>query len=209
MANIIALGGQKQNGKSTASKLISERINGAFKPDVKIFSFAKRIKDMCVAFTGLDPRHFYGTEKDKEEAIPASRIVFSDLLRISQHQYVSGTTGRQLMQMIADATRAQFGDDIFTQLLACDIFNSQCKVAIIDDLRFENELSFIRKSFDNVIAIKVVRRSIGKPFAIVDNHNSENSMPDDKKFDQIWKNFSIKGLTKDVEKLVGKINEGY
>jgi hypothetical protein len=129
---IIALAGAKGCGKSAAAEAIEEGDNSWVR-----LSFADPMKDMLRCL-GLTTQELYGNEKEKP--LP----------------HLAGTTARKLMQTIGTEWGRDLIDPdlwVFAMAHRISLLSPTSKV-IIDDVRFNNELSWLRGIGATVIGIE-------------------------------------------------------
>ena len=163
---IIAVHAQKQVGKTTFAKCIRRRY-GNF---VRIFSFADRVREVANVL-----------------GFPSDAIHDGSLKETYIHPSL-GVSYRTFAQKFAgDFIRHKFNENFWVQLLLDDLDNMYSKyedpnsqgIAVIDDMRYENELFFIKNhqyAFDcEVIPLKIKREE----FTIMDNHASERGIDDE------------------------------
>lgn len=119
---VIAFVGAKGVGKTSLAKILQHRFESC-----EIISFADPIRDMIVAM-GVDIDLLRDPEKKEQEI---------DWL---------GSSPRRLMQTLGCEWGRQIIDEnIWVKMTARRITQSKADVVIIDDCRFDNEASAIRK----------------------------------------------------------------
>lgn len=114
---VVALMGPAGSGKSTAAKHLVERYGA------RAYSFAQPLKEMARALWGFTDAQLYGTQAEKEAIDP----------RWNMSPRVA------LQKLGTDACRRHLGDDIWTRACLERIVRERPQLAVIEDLRFENE----------------------------------------------------------------------
>lgn len=124
MRIILGLMGAAGSGKSTAAAYLVERY-GAVR-----YSFADPLKDMVARAFALSPEQVRGTQAQKEAIDP---------------RY--GVSPRWLLQRIGtEGCRATFGEGFWTEQTLEKIDRDQAALSVIEDVRFVNEASAIRRA---------------------------------------------------------------
>ena len=178
----IALTGGKQNGKDTAAKLLHDLMPGQSRHKF-IHGFAWDLKLEIVQM-------FYPECLDYVEACS---IV--DTLK-EKYPHI-----RKLLQSHGDYQRERHGDDYWINLFSIvhqvDAFcidEDVPSVYIVPDLRFINELEFLRSQFkytedeNNLLVLRIMRTPMPVNF-VPDNHISEtelNSIRADEVIENPW-----------------------
>lgn len=139
-AIVVAFAGAKGAGKSEMVRRVKLHLLGEYahchKVALWVMPFARTLKKLCVDGFGANPKSIYGTPSDKEGA-----------------SGIGDLTGRQLMQRIGtevgravhpDAWLYAMDNAIASSLLGYPAVGS-IRVVLIDDLRFPNELAWVRR----------------------------------------------------------------
>lgn len=155
---IVGLAGKKQAGKSTVARILEEKDK-----NLCTLSFAEPVKRQVTTLLrsfGLKvDRIAYYSTTGKEEIIPEI-----------------GQSFRYLCQTIGtDWGRTLVCDDIWLKVAKIEMeSNTYFSNFVFDDVRFENEVEFIRGLGGEVYWVQ------GQSFDEKDNHSSENSLqPED------------------------------
>lgn len=147
---IIGIGGVSHGtGKSSLAELLALGITQTFngRVSVRVLSFAEPLKEMLGVLIGSQVR-----EKDS----------YSDIL--------GGKTVRYALQTLGtEWGRGMIHKDIWLNILKERMAERPADVFIIDDVRFENELKFIKEN--GGLTLWLDRRGVEK-----DSHSSENEL---------------------------------
>lgn len=213
---IIGLAGQKQSGKSTATlytrTLISIPIGGQLKCQPMVYSFADPLKDFCIKTLGLTYKQCYGTDEEKnsltnhkwENVDIYFRKKYGKVINIVED--IQGPTveprkgfmtAREVMQVQGEMQRKFFCKDMWVDALFREIDNNAGSVALIQDVRHENE---VKKCSDSGYVIHLKKLT---------NNDSADSEAELKKID--WKSypnvFEIDNTNLTIEEKNEKIKE--
>lgn len=226
MTKIIAFGGKKGSGKTTACNYLAGihltaagvipdffglpdgniydgennqiNVNKLEQNVVKIYNFADGLKDFCVSTFGLDPSKVYGLDADKNslthlrwENMPgniSSEILFNSTdkflkrkisLGFSTETDISGLfhhppgrmTVREVLQFFGTEICRRMFNPCWIQNTLSRIYKDSPKVALIADVRFDNEASSIHSAGGYVYLLLKNQES-------EDKHSSENGFVD-------------------------------
>ena len=159
--DIIALHGLKGAGKDTVAQMIMK-----YRPQMKTWAFAHKLKEVCALAFHVPLRHFYDEEL-KEQCLDFTVPGY-------RHQYV---TPRLLMKDMADTLKAKFGADFFAVDLAWAATSKDYAGGmIVTDLRaYDGEE---RVMVDRVGARVIhILRPVNDVYAAGDAHGSEKALP--------------------------------
>ncbi len=134
---IIGIAGLKNSGKSSFAKEIREVLTGVCKKSVHNAPFARALKEMCETLFG--EAAWYGTDAEKNTIFPFWEEQLGELFKSPR---------RILQTMGTDIFREHVHKDFWLMVqkkYLLDVRNFGAQVAIIDDVRFENEADFIRE----------------------------------------------------------------
>lgn len=172
----IALTGGKQNGKDTAAKLLHDMMPGKSR-DKFFHGFAWELK--------LEIVNMFCEEYEYEAACDT----IDDLKERYPHI-------RKLLQEHGDYQKEKHGPDYwinkFDSVVSVINFDFQVdrenSILIVTDLRFINELEYLRSAFDNLLVLRIMRTPLPVNF-VPDNHISEtelNSIRADEVIENPW-----------------------
>lgn len=165
--HLIAITGKKGHGKSTLSSKIIELY-----PQYEVMSFATPLKNICAELYGLSDEQLYGNKKE----------VIDPRWNKSPRQIMQ-FVGTDLFRKHYSEFFPDIGENIWVDIL--DKKLNDDGYYIIDDLRFENELEFIRSKGGKVIFIE--RPDLKNN----DTHSSETAILDHDYYFENIKNVDI------------------
>jgi energy-coupling factor transporter ATP-binding protein EcfA2 len=173
-------------------------------PFVKQYSFARALKEMCVGLFNVPYEAIYGTNEQKEQKIPhllwenMPGVVTSDKLKINdiylagmggypeavQNLEILGLTireagpmsGREFMQFLGTEIMRKMYADIWAKNTLEEIQSEGSLLALVDDGRFDNEITPIQSVGGKAIQLLRVDSD--------DQHSSENGFVETK-FDAV------------------------
>jgi hypothetical protein len=155
VTQILGFAGRKQAGKTTCAKFFQSKNAG-----IRIYSFADRLKWLCVELLGLEEYQVWGTDEEKNqpthlrwENMPGIPTIQLD---IDIPQKTGFMTGREVLQYIGTNIFRKIYGDCWVRVTLRDIQRDNLPIAIIDDVRFPNEVVGINKAGGHVI--KLTRR---------------------------------------------------
>jgi len=133
--------------------------------NVKIYSFADKLKEFCIDVMGLKEEHCYGTDEQKNSY---TDLVWDNLPYRIKAYYSNETiettdqttehiskyeipversgfmTGREVMQVFAtDVMRNMWDDTIWAKSTIRAIKKDVCSLSLISDLRFKSEVDLL------------------------------------------------------------------
>jgi len=176
-------------------------------PFVKRFSMAAPLKNMCMYIFGLTYEQCYGTDEQKNSPtkyywedmpgvfdpnflIESLQMVrnstmevdkddlelFADEINISLHK-TGRMTAREFLQYMGTDFGRHIENNLWADACIREIKNSGCELAIIDDLRFPNEVEVVHDADGCVIRLNRIGTSDN------DQHASETALDDWDEFD--------------------------
>ena len=173
-------------GEIEVSDIFGEKISGAewfaFKSpyvntqavlneirSVRIYAFADALKRMAIDILGLPEDKVYGTDKDKNQK---TNFLWQDM---PGNSLITGATGapngfmtiREVLQFVGTDIFRKIYPDVWIDTLIRKIKEDNVDLALICDVRFENEINSIKKENGIVIGLN---RDI---FKSKDSHSSE------------------------------------
>ena len=193
---IIALNATKGSGKDTVANYITSLKHQFIK-----LEYAKQIKNILKLIFNFKDEELYGTQEDKEIinktygiSVRQSAIAFGDFMRDTLSEKFS-------------EYKETTGNNYFVNYLLNQIEPN--KNYVITDVRYNNEITEIRKKFPNekVILIRLLRNT--KTYnEETDNHKSENlNNIDNNQINYIVNNNgTIQELYQKINEILGKEN---
>lgn len=154
---LVGLIGKARAGKDTAAAILVEEFG------FTRFAFADALKDAFAEYHGIPRCWCDGIEEDgtplDRERVPA--FFEPDIFSMS-----SPVTIRQGLQRFGMAMREQFGEDFWVDRLAERLFgHPTAERFVITDVRFDNEVAFVRGAFVNGGTVLGVDRPDAEPVA--------------------------------------------
>jgi len=188
MSIILAFTAPKGSGKDLSADYLVKYQSHPVYPFKKI-AFADQLKNMLRTTFNFTDKQLYGTQKDKE-TIDETYGVSSRQMALAFGDFMRYTLPKNFPNY-----REKMGSDYFVKHLINTIKNDVDKYSyIISDVRFNNEITEIRKAFANkkVVLIRLQRNTEGYNTE-TDQHHSENpNNIDVKEIDEIIVNNGTK-----------------
>jgi len=187
---IIAISGKLSSGKTLSASLLYKMFmdDSRFKPRLK--SIAKPVYEIASILTSQD-------------------ISFIQDNKTEMSQY--SMTYRELLQLIGQHYREELSDELWLDILFTGNYNPNSDIIIIDDLRYQNEVDYIKRK-GNSFLIRLERYSapintniveqIVKEYEkkkVISNHPSETQLDKFNGWDSIISNKD------DIPSLIGKL----
>lgn len=202
---VIGLNGKKQTGKDTFANFAEEILPG----QVGRISFAYPLKMFCVNYLGVPEKNCFGSDFEKDQWVGTWGEIFDNpaILAKYEKQPEDNISGREVLQVVGtDIFRENLNKNIWVDIAKRRLeklqfdkpISGRPKVVFITDVRFPNEVDWIRDA--GHIGVRIYRHT-GKQDSIA--HSSENvfdQIPDDL-FDYIidpQQNTSMKALKSQV-----------
>ena len=146
---LIGLAGRMGSGKSTLAGLLAQRLT-TDSTRVEVLNFASPLKEAAKILFGLNDEQLCGAGKDLVDT-------------------TWGTTPRHILQTLAtDYCKVIGGQDFFVRHLATRVFSCEADYAIIDDVRYPNEIDYIKGEGGQIVYLEG---------GIDSAHESETSLP--------------------------------
>jgi hypothetical protein len=130
-------------------------------PFVKKYSFASELKDMCINLFNIPYECVYGTEEQKN-----TKIKHLKWQNLPDSKRKGVMTAREFMQYLGTDIMRKIYEPVWSESCVKKIQKEQPLLAVIDDLRFANELEQVHKVEGKVVGLT---RNI-----LQDSHSSEN-----------------------------------
>jgi hypothetical protein len=119
-----------------------------------VYSFADSLRYFCGDLFG---EQFTADSKDRTTKGQPIRDLETPLF---VEPIDSPTSPRQVLIKIGESMRHRFGRDIFCEALGHRIEESDANYVIIDDLRKENELNWLRYRYKNLVVVGLAREEV-------------------------------------------------
>jgi hypothetical protein len=192
LKKLLGLAGKKQSGKGSTCTFLKKNAaklwhEGAI---VEIFPMAGPLKKLCIDVLGLTPEQVYGTDAQKNsltrykwEDLPHYPEIVRSVLAKNEKTYgviyfpsdapkppKGLMTAREVLQEIGTGIFRRMYENVWAEANIRAIMNSKADVALIDDVRFPNEVAAIQDMGGLVFRLT---RDIYKN---TDQHPSETSL---------------------------------
>ena len=146
---LIGLAGRMGSGKSTLAGLLTQHLTTG-STRVEVLNFASPLKAAAKILFSLSDEQLCGAGKDLVDT-------------------TWGVTPRHILQTLAtDYCKVIGGQDFFVRHLATRVFSCEADYAIIDDVRYPNEIDYIKGEGGKVVYLEG---------GIDGVHESETSLP--------------------------------
>ncbi|TXT66097.1 MAG: hypothetical protein BAJALOKI3v1_50097 [Promethearchaeota archaeon] len=148
----------------------------------RVYSFADKLKQICIDVLGLDVRQCYGADRDKNTNTHITWDRMPPDIRQKYKRPRRGTgevleasgymSGREIMQVIGSDFFRKLDNSCWARGTYNTIFNDSNKLICVSDARFPNEVTMGTER--NAKVIRLLRNSSAKE----DNHISETALDD-------------------------------
>lgn len=164
---VIALSGKKGSGKDTVADMLQFYFKLYHDKEVEKHAFADPVREIAGLVSGVGESYF--KHRDLKE-----QPIFDDPCDRSPRDY---------LRLVGQGLKSTLGQDVWIHLLGSKVFAFQSENCIVTDVRFRNELDFVKEN--GAFLIKVERNGCKG-----DNDVSETEMDGfkDEEFDLIIKN---------------------
>ena len=163
---IIGISGKKQAGKTTLCNNILKSFPAG---SVEVYNFADVLKNLCVEIMGLKEEQVWGTDEEKNSLTNYEWERIPDFIKSKFNSEGKNISARHIMQILGtDVMRNMFDSNIWVNAVIRKIRKNNPLIAVIADVRFPSEVSFIEK--ENGIIIRLNRK------LYEDSHPSETSL---------------------------------
>lgn len=154
-------------------------------PYVKVYNFAETLKrKICVETLGVERHQCYGNQAEKNTDTRLKVSNFKKFLLPSSRKKFEGAdrflTGREVMEVVGTDIFRQIYNDVWVDACIRKIAYEDPQIAIINDVRFENEVEAIKAVGGDVIRLTRQVESNG--------HDSDNDLDSYSKFDLVIDN---------------------
>jgi hypothetical protein len=154
---------------------------------VKMYGLADALKEMAISILDLDYQQVFGTDSDKNsktklkwENMPAvitpselkkRGVSREDAEKLGMIVHEKGTmTAREVLQYVGTDVFRKMNSDVWLNSLLNKIESDAPELALISDVRFENEIEVIQKNKGFVIGLT------RDPYEESDRHSSESEI---------------------------------
>lgn len=142
--------------------------------EIKIYSLAKPIKDIGINLLGLSEDLVYGSDEDKNqetdlywENMPGIHCVPDQKIPFSTYHESGKMKVREVLQYVGTEIFRKMYPDIWIDSCLREIKKDNFKIALIDDVRYDNETKKLKNENAKIIGLK--RNYSNK----ADRHSSE------------------------------------
>lgn len=168
-------------------------------PYIKKYSLATPLKMMAIELFGIKEDQVFGTEAQKNTK---THIRWDDMpISMSQRKKLKKKgkmTAREFLQFFGTDVCRKIHNDIWAERLVKDIELESSLLAVVDDVRFENEVDLIQKAGGKVV------RLTRQPHS--DAHASETELDDYENFDAIIDNTDLT-INETNQKIINLLEE--
>jgi len=154
------------------------------RPFIKMYGLADALKEMAVSILGLDHQQVFGTDKDKNsdstlkwedmpgittpEELSKKGVTKADAEKLGLIVHEKGImTAREVLQYVGTDVFRKMNSDVWLTTLLNKIDSDAPEVALISDVRFENEIAAVQEHGGMVIGLT------RDPYEQTDRHASE------------------------------------
>ncbi len=202
MTTILGISGKKQSGKSSLTKYIRDNLHLLTKyKTINIYSYADEVKNMCCNIMGLTSQQCWGTDDDKNSI---TKYRFENMPEFKDGMPTGLMTARQVLQHVGTNIFRKMDPNIWVYATIRKIQKEKYDLALIDDVRFKEEVEAIYNFSSNSKVIRLTRA----PFKDIDFHPSETALDGYDNFSLVLENHK---MTKEesCEKLGQYLKETY
>ena len=136
---------------------------------IRLYSFAEKLKRMCIDLLGLKEEWVFGTDEQKNTP---THINWKDVWFVEDAKTMPPIpmTAREVLQFVGTNIFRSMYKNVWIDACLRQIENDAPEIALISDVRFENEVTTIQNKGGLVIGLK---RS---PYKKSDKHASETQV---------------------------------
>tara|TARA_Y100000592_G_scaffold73358_1_gene114225 strand:- start:17596 stop:18360 length:765 start_codon:yes stop_codon:yes gene_type:complete len=159
------------NGEIEVSDIFGERVSGqeyfTFKKpkvntdvvieqmnSVKIYALADPLKQLCIDFFGLPEANVYGTDKDKSKMTDIRWENMPCKERYSNQKKKGRMTTREVLQHLGTEVFRMIDKNIWVNTLLRKIDEDRPEIALICDVRFDNEIKLLKENGGIILGLK-------------------------------------------------------
>jgi hypothetical protein len=183
-------------------------------PYIKSYSLAAPLKTIATELFDINPENVYGTNEQKNEKIEHLRwenmpgvVTESWLLNQLEEDFPTlglkyhkpgPMTAREFMQFLGTDVMRKMYDNVWCGALIKTVKHQSPLLAVVDDVRFENEVKAIQDAGGKVIRLTRSENS--------DDHPSETGLDNYNNFDGVIENenLEIQETNKEIISLLGE-----
>ena len=134
---------------------------------IKIYGLADTLKDLCIDVLGLTYEQVYGTDSDKNSETDIEWEVFEKMYGKKLSGKSGKMTAREVLQHVGTDIFRKIDPDVWIKSLVRKIEKDSPEVALVCDVRFENEVRALQEIGGFVIGLT------RDPYEQSDKHSSE------------------------------------
>lgn len=168
--HIILLSGRGQSGKSSSTSHLTYEIENTYNSAVRVvkYSCAAKLKKFLHEVMNVDYDLLYGSDEEKNKlthlrwaTLPMNGDV-ETVRNIIKAKDATFLTGRETMEVFGSYICRRWWPDCWANALVSDIqADSHPHIAIVDDIRFPNEVEYVTPHFDTTI-IRLTRNPLNR-----------------------------------------------
>jgi hypothetical protein len=171
-------------------------------PHLKVYNYAEALKrSVCMDVLGLDEDCFSREGKNRPTKYKWKdfrKFLSQETKKLAQNRDDELMTNREIMQVVGTDIFRTIDTDVWVKSCLRRIEREAPKVAIINDVRFVNEVEGIQQKGGHVI--RLLRQ------VEADSHSSENVLDNYEKFDTVIDN-NVLTLEQTAEKVFNLVKE--
>jgi len=145
MTTVICLTGFHSVGKNYVANKFCKRFRENTDKDIKIYHFAKKLKQICKILFNFTYEQLHGNLKN--QLCPIWKVTPRDMF-----EYV----GTDLFQTDIQKKIPELHRNFWATSLISDFKQDKSTIKVIADLRFIHEYEMLRERFDKVVVIRVI-----------------------------------------------------
>jgi hypothetical protein len=131
---------------------------------VRVYAFAQKLKEFSIDLFNLDPKLVFGTDKDKNKK---TDLLWKNMPTDTQKK--GRMSIREVLQYVGTDLFRKMSNNIWVDNCLNQIAHDSPKIALISDVRFENEVSAIQEAGGYVVGLTRCNSSN-------DTHDSETGV---------------------------------
>jgi hypothetical protein len=115
---------------------------------IRIYAFAKKLKEFCIDLFNLDPKLVFGSDKDKNTK---TRLLWKNMPTSTKKK--GKMSVREVLQYVGTDLFRKMSDNIWVDNCLNQIAKDSPAMALISDVRFENEVVAIQEAGGYVVGL--------------------------------------------------------